>query len=225
MARDHARRLVRSFEARGQRKGIAQHVDEARISGRRLHRRAEAGRGPAREGALHRPHPPADARGRAAEPFPCGFLGHHHAQIEGDRIEAGRKADARAAGFGGGLMFGDLFGHPTPVPRTDRHNRCRWPRRRRAACHHKAGTGRLWSAPRGCAGTSLPDRRCHRHRRPPAALWRARRFRRALAPALLGCGLPSPISGPQSHWHHAARNDARDIRPRAARCNRWRQRR
>ena len=121
MARDYARRLVPVRSKPGvSAKGSRSTLSEARILAAAFIVAREAGRGPAREGALHRPHPPADARGPGGRTVPLRLSGVIiTARSKGYRfIEAGRKKAEwrRAAGFGGDLMFGDFFGQPRGSP-------------------------------------------------------------------------------------------------------------
>ena len=104
--------LVRPFESGRQGEGIVQNLDQGRLLRRRLHRRAEAGGGPARKRPLHRADPPLYARRGASVLRSAFLLEHQHAEIEGDRIETARKTDARTALLRGLVMERDLFVHP-----------------------------------------------------------------------------------------------------------------
>ena len=104
--------LLRPFEAGRQAEGAAQPVEHTRVFRGSDHGRLQAGRGAAGEGALHLAHTATHARRRVAEALAEGLLQEEHAQVEGDRIEAAGKDDARAAGLRRGLVRVDHLAHP-----------------------------------------------------------------------------------------------------------------
>ena len=84
-------RLFRAFKTGGEREGVFEQINDARLRGGCSHGGLEAGCGTARESALHFAHTTADARCRLAEAFGHFVLRHEHAKVKGAGVEAARE--------------------------------------------------------------------------------------------------------------------------------------